>query len=85
MRTLSIGELQRNSSIVTNLKEAIKIVDKRKKRDVAIVYPIKDRKSGIVDKMAGKYKTIFSKKADYNKERDEALTKAFGEKYGFFG
>ena len=55
--TISIGELQKNISILKNLKEPLEVVDRRSKRVVAVIYPkkvesiaarFKDRKSDIV-------------------------------------
>ena len=61
MQTISIGEIQKNISLLTQLSESFTIVDRRKNRSVAIVYPIKN--DSIVDSLAGKYRYRV-KKAD---------------------
>ena len=79
MKQISIGELQKNISFITNIDSAIIVTDKRKNRDVAIIYPIKQ--NSIVDKLAGKYA---NKAKDINLEdaKEFALKEAFGQKYG---
>ena len=82
MRTIGIGDIQKNTSIFNNLTEAIEIVDKRKKKVVAVVYPVK--KQDIVHKLAGKYKNIILKSSstDMRTIKEAAMTKAMEEKYG---
>lgn len=84
MLTIGIGELQKNMGILTHLKEALTIVDKRKNREVAVVYPVKRReKSFIVDQLAGKYKHLNKKTSkSFQEIRDEAMMIAMKEKYG---
>ena len=40
MKSVSIGDIQKNISILTKLKEPILVVDKRKNKKTAIIYPI---------------------------------------------
>ncbi len=55
MLSIGVGEIQKNTSIFSNISEPLQVVDKRKKEVLAMIYPIK--KHSIVDKLAGKYKT----------------------------
>jgi uncharacterized lipoprotein YehR (DUF1307 family) len=80
MQTIGIGEIQKNTSILTNLTEALEIVDKRKKESVAIVYPI--QKNSLISKLSGKYKDRVSQVADLTLAKEEAMLKAFGDKHG---
>ena len=82
MKTIGIGDIQKNTSIFNNLTEAIEIVDKRKKKVVAVVYPVK--KNHIVHKLAGKYKDriLKSRSTDMRLIKEAAMTKAMEEKYG---
>jgi len=85
MQTIGIGELQKNMGILTHLTEAITIVDKRKNKEIAVVYPIhEENKPNIVDALAGslgKYTDI--KIDDLDKAKEEAMMEAMREKYGF--
>ena len=40
--TISIGELQKNISIIKNAKEPIIVIDKKSKKKIAVIEPIKD-------------------------------------------
>lgn len=82
MKTIGIGDIQKNTSIFNNLTEAIEIIDKRKKKVVAVVYPVK--KEHIVHKLAGKYKDriLKSSSADMRLIKEAAMTEAMEEKYG---
>lgn len=82
MLDIGIGELQKNSSIFSNLTEALQIVDKRKKQVLAMVYPV--QKNSVVEKLAGKYKTkIDATTKDLQTVKEEAMKVAMEEKYGF--
>lgn len=80
MKTIGIGDIQKNTSIFNNLTEAIEIVDKRKKQTVAVVYPVK--RTQIVSKLAGKYKHKISKIVDMKDIKEIAMRAAMEEKYG---
>ena len=80
MESISIGEIQKNISLLTKLTEAITIVDKRKNKNVATVYPIIEH--SIIETLAGKYKEDVQKCADLEKAKEEALKEAFGVKHG---
>ena len=41
MQSIGIGEIQKNTSVFTNMTETIQIIDKRKKQVLAMVYPVK--------------------------------------------
>ena len=79
MYSISIGEIQKNITLITKLTEAITIVDKRKNKDVAIVYPVK--KHSIIASLAGKYKDLVEKVDDLKMAKEEAMKQAMGEKY----
>lgn len=80
MYTISIGEIQKNISLLTKLTEVFTIVDKRRNQEVAIVYPIK--KHSIIGSMAGKYKDRVAKCDDLTKAKEMAMMAEMGEKYG---
>lgn len=81
MKSIDIADIQKNTSIFNNLTEALEIVDKRKKRAVAVVYPV--RKNHLVSTLAGKYKDRVLKSADDLEHiKEVAMRKAMAEKYG---
>ncbi len=80
MKTIGIGDIQKNTSIFNNLTEAVEIVDKRKKQTVAVVYPVK--RTHIVNKLAGKYKHKGSNTTDLKAIKEAAMNIALQEKYG---
>ncbi|RLA20147.1 MAG: hypothetical protein DRQ62_10945 [Gammaproteobacteria bacterium] len=80
MKTIGISDIQKNTSIFNNLTEAIEIVDKRKKQTVAVVYPVK--RTGIVNKLAGKYKNRLLKSTDLTLIKESAMKLAMEDKYG---
>ena len=79
MYSISIGEIQKNITLITKLTEAITIVDRRKNKDVAIVYPVK--KHSIISSLAGKYKDQVEKVDDLKMAKEEAMKQAMSEKY----
>jgi hypothetical protein len=80
MQSIGIGEIQKNTSILTNLSEALEIVDKRKRKRVAVVYPAMT--STMITKLAGKYKKRILKTDDLSVAKEEAMKEALREKYG---
>jgi len=81
MLSIGIGEIQKNTSVFTNITETIQIIDKRKKRVVAMVYPVKQQ--SVIKKLSGKYKDRIQKSDMSLKEIKEfSMTKALREKYG---
>jgi predicted phosphoribosyltransferase len=80
MVTIGIGELQRDTSIITKLREAIKVVDKRKKQEVAIIYPIAS--NDVISKLAGKYANRIDSTISLDQIKTDAMTQALSEKYG---
>jgi len=81
MLSIGIGEIQKNTSVFSNLTEAIQIIDKRKKQVLAMVYPIQNQ--SIVDKLAGKYKDIVKATTLSTQDiKNLAMTQAMEEKYG---
>ncbi len=81
--TISIGELQRNISILKKLKEPLIVVDKRTNKEIARIEPIKKEDDmKILDEIINN-----SIKSDiYVEDIDEAFDKVFTEyvkeKYG---
>jgi len=80
MHSVSIGDIQKNITLITKLTEVITIVDKRKNQDVAIVYPIK--KHSIIASLAGKYKDQVEKVDNLEMAKEEAMKQAMAEKHG---
>ena len=80
MYSISIGEIQKNISLLTQLNEVFTIVDKRKNKNVAIVYPVK--KHSIISSMAGKYKNRVKRVDDLEMAKKRAMSEVLGEKYG---
>ncbi len=79
MQSVSIGEIQKNISLITKLTEAITIVDKRKNKNVAIVYPL--REDSIIASLAGKYRDKVRKVDDLEMAKEEAMKQVMAEKY----
>ena len=82
MLSIGIGEIQKNTSILSKLTEAVAIIDKRKKMIVATVYPVKQ--TNIVSKLAGKYKNRVTSIKDLEEVKQKAMMMAMEEKYGKF-
>ena len=76
MQTVSIGEIQKNISILTKITEAITIVDKRKNKNVAVIYPFKG--PSIVDTLAGKYSGRVKKVDDLGLAKEEVMREKYG-------
>ncbi|GAB6044814.1 hypothetical protein JCM11957_04120 [Caminibacter profundus] len=77
--TISIGELQKNISIIKNIKEPIIVIDKKSKKRIAIIEPIKDNDLDLLDELMQ-----FDKKVDkeYSKEDFEKIyTSSLKAKY----
>ncbi len=80
MLSIGIGEIQKNSSIFSNLSETIQIVDKRKKKILAMVYPVKNQ--SIIGNLAAKYRDrIDTKSLNLDQVKEQAMTKAMADKY----
>jgi hypothetical protein len=81
MLSVGIGELQKNTSIFTNLQETIQIIDKRKKQVLAMVYPI--REQSVINSIAGKYKNRIEKtELTMDEIKEQAMMMAMEDKYG---
>ncbi len=81
MLSIGIGEIQKKSSVFSNLTEAMQIVDKRKKRILAMVYPVQNE--SMVDSLAGKYKNrVKPTQEDIESIKEKAMQAAMEEKYG---
>ena len=82
MNRLSIGDIQKNISLLTKQNEAFVIVDKRRNKEVAIVYPSK--KHSFISSLAGKYKNRVQKNSssDLEKAKEIGMYEAMKEKYG---
>lgn len=80
MLSIGIGEIQKNSSIFSNLTEVIQIIDKRKKQVLAMVYPIQNQ--SVIDSLSGKYKNKIKKTSLSMQEiKDSAMLSAMKDKY----
>ncbi len=81
MLSIGIGEIQKNSSIFSNLTEAIQIIDKRKRQVLAMVYPVENVST--IDKLAGKYKNrVNTIESNIETIKERAMQTAMEEKYG---
>jgi len=81
MLSIGIGEIQKNSSVFSNLTEAIQIIDKRKKQVLAMVYPV--QKQSIVDSLAGKYKDkVGSTSLTLQEIKEITMLNVVDKKYG---
>ncbi len=87
MRTIGIGELQKNMGILTHLTEALTIVDKRKNKEVAVVYPVNHEEYNMVEEMSRKFQLRAKKRGivieDLKKAKEDAMLEAMKEKYDF--
>jgi len=72
MQSISIDEIQKNITLLTQLTEVFTIIDKRKNREIAIVYPIK--KHSIVPLMAGKYRHRVDRADDLEMAKQKAIS-----------
>lgn len=81
MLSIGIGEIQKNSSIFSNLTEVMQIIDKRKKQVLAMVYPVQT--VSIIDSLAGKYKDkIKPTTLTFDEIKESVMQSAMEEKYG---
>lgn len=81
MLSVGIGEIQKNTSIFANMSEAIQIVDKRKKRVLAMVYPVKEQ--SVVKRLSGKYKDrVLKSEIPFEEIKELSMAEAVREKYG---
>lgn len=80
MISMGVGQIQKNISILTTLTEAIRIVDKRRNKTVAIVYPASSSTS--ILSLAGKYKNRVQAVDNLAAAKESAMMEAMGEKYG---
>ncbi|WP_456453157.1 hypothetical protein [Hydrogenimonas sp.] len=81
MQRIGVGEIQKNIALLTQLTEAVEVVDKRRKESVAVIYPI--RRPSVVQRLAGKYrKRIEHPVEDLKSAKEEAMARAMKEKYG---
>jgi len=87
MRTIGIGELQKNMGILTHLTEALTIVDKRKNKEIAVVYPVNNNKHNMIEEMSRKFQKKSKERGivikDLDKAKEDAMMEAMKEKYGF--
>ncbi len=80
MLSIGIGEIQKNTSIFSNLREVIQIVDKRKKEILAMVYPVHSQ--SIISSLAGKYKNKIKKTTlTLEQIKEQSMLNAMGNKY----
>ena len=87
MRTIGIGELQKNMGILTHLTEALTIVDKRKNKEIAVVYPVNNNKHNMIEEMSRKFQKKSKERGivikDLDKAKEDAMMESMKEKYGF--
>lgn len=82
MQSVSIGEIQKNISLITKLKESVSVIDKRKNKIIAIITPMHE--NSVIDELAGKYRHLAKniKDKDLNTAKEKAMIEAMREKYG---
>jgi len=81
MLSIGIGEIQKNSSVFSNLTEVMQIIDKRKKQVLAMVYPVQN--VSVVDTLAGKYRDkVQTTTLSLQEIKELAMQSAMEEKYG---
>ncbi len=81
MLSVGIGDIQKNTAILSNLTDVIQVVDKRKKQVVAMVYP--SHRGSIIHKLAGKYKErVPGTELTFDEIKAVAYEEAMREKYG---
>ena len=88
MQTIGIGELQKNMGILTHLTEALTIIDKRKNKEIAVVYPARDvEEPNIIEQMSAKFQKRAKERGivikDLDAIKEDAMMEAMKEKYGF--
>ena len=80
-KIMGIGELQKHIAILTRLRESVQVVDRRRRKPVAMIYPY--RQGAGIHRLAGKYRDrIRSGNQGWAEMREAALKAAWGEKYG---
>jgi hypothetical protein len=80
MQTVSIGEIQKNISLITKLKESIGVMDKRQNKIVAIITPT--HQISVVNELAGKYTKFAKNIENLDEAKEKAMIKEMREKYG---
>ena len=77
-----LAEIQKNIALLTNLTEPLQVVDKRRRRIIATVYP--HLKTNNAKRLAGKYADRIPENLqnlDYAQVREAAMSGAFREKH----
>lgn len=80
MLQIGVGEFQKNLSILTTMTEAIEIVDKRRRKKIAVIYP--SHEQHITATLAGKYRSRVAPVRDLEAAKEAAMMEAMEEKYG---
>lgn len=79
-----LAEIQKNIGLLTNLTEPLQVIDKRRKRIIATVYPY--LKTNNAKRLAGKYASRIPdhlQNVDYSQVREAAMLAAMKDKYDF--
>ena len=80
MLSVSIGDIQKNTKIFSETNEIFQVVDKRKNKVLAMVYPV--RKNDITSTLSGKYKNKITKtNLNLSKIKELSLMQNISEKY----
>lgn len=77
-----LAEIQKNIALLTNLTEPLQVVDKRRKRIIATVYP--HLKTNNARRLSGKYADRIPenlRNIDYAQAREAAMLAAFRDKH----
>jgi len=82
--TIGVSELQKNISIIRNLKETLYVVDKKTNEILATILPHKkEKKKSLTEQLAGSMSNGIVVE-DIDKAYHEAKEKELIEKYGRF-
>jgi len=80
VNVISVGEIQKNTKILSNLNHGIMVMDKRAKKQIAFIYPVK--KNSIIKELSGVYaKQIKKSKIKFKDIKEQAFKAALKEKY----
>ena len=79
MNSISIGDIQKDISLLTQLTDPLTIIDKCKNKIVAVIYPV--NKHSVIASMAGKYKNRVQKCEDLKHAKESTMMQTMKEKH----
>ena len=78
--TVSVGELQKNISMLNDIKEPIIVIDKRSKKQIAKIEPIKDNDLDLLEELL-KDDIVLDKDIVGKENFEEIYSEYLSEKY----